>query len=120
MEKNDNELIAEFMGIVFWKQIKNERYYKVPKEHVYANNAGLGQFRYDTSWDWLMPVVEKIESLHSVVPGHLLQIEITRGFVKILGTPGQHIFYNISIEGSKIQATYRAVVDFIKWYNSKT
>lgn len=62
-DKTDNELVAEFMGIVFWKQIQGQKYYKVPKEHVYVNNANLGQFRYDKSWDWLMPVWQKMLGL---------------------------------------------------------
>ena len=43
--KNDNKLIAEFMG--------------VGKLHEAQSSNQWNQ--YHTSWDWLMPVVEKIE-----------------------------------------------------------
>ena len=48
--KNDNKLIAEFMG---WK----------PNEHHWCLN-GDKDLQYDTSWDWLMPVVAKCTELN--------------------------------------------------------
>ena len=42
MEGRNNRLIAEFMG---------------------AEGHPLDQMKYHTSWDWLMPVIEKIETL---------------------------------------------------------
>tara|TARA_R110002124_G_scaffold43561_1_gene133767 strand:- start:958 stop:1212 length:255 start_codon:yes stop_codon:yes gene_type:complete len=48
--KNDNKLIAEFMG---WK----------PNEHHRCLN-GDKDLQYDTSWDWLMPVVAKCTELN--------------------------------------------------------
>ncbi len=80
--KADNELIAEFMG------------YRPAVEDISIN-------AYDTSWDWLMPVVEKIEGLgyfYSDSDGERIQVTNIQG-------------------KSKIEATYKAVVEFIKWYN---
>ena len=42
---NDNKLIAEFMG----------------GEHPLTEITHEAHHNYHTSWDWLMPVVEKIE-----------------------------------------------------------
>ena len=51
--KKENKLIAEFMGM----EESNGEYYK----RIY--NSGdwipLDELKFDTSWDWLMPVVEK-------------------------------------------------------------
>ena len=53
----NNKLIAEFMG-----------YIKYSEQHhdLYCEETGeLGEFKnlqYHTSWDWLMPVIEKIEN----------------------------------------------------------
>ena len=69
---NDNKLIAEFMG---------------------SNLNGLESWQYEeelqyhTSWDWLMPVVEKIYQLDS----------------------NADFFGSINLE-----ATYKEVVEFIK------
>lgn len=119
--KTDDQIIAEFMGIKFWKEIQGQKYYKVPKEHVYANNAGLGQFRYDRSWDWIMPVVQKIESLGygtEIVAAPGYECHISEGTTQ---GDGGKFFDSISYvenTATKIEAVYKAVVEFIKWYNT--
>tara|TARA_R110000851_G_scaffold36378_5_gene94964 strand:- start:3059 stop:3364 length:306 start_codon:yes stop_codon:yes gene_type:complete len=57
----ENKLIAEFMGLG-----DGDKYFSPTLED--AESVGLGmhvypdEMRYHTSWDWLMPVVEKIEN----------------------------------------------------------
>lgn len=80
--------------------------------------------RYHKSWNLLMPVVEKIGDarVKSLAPYNsdlMFKIEIVNGYTKIEGT-GERIFYNSSVEGSMIAATFKAVIHFIKWYNSYT
>ena len=94
--KTDNELIAEFMGMKY----SDERYWS----------------KFKTSWDWLMPVVEKIEC------------------TKTDDEDNSDSFFNVMIEvfecningrdicicengNTKLEATYRAVVKFINQYN---
>lgn len=56
MEK-DNEIIAEFMGFpVEYQDLKFTGGYETKKRKL----------QYDTSWDWLMPVVEKISTMEEV------------------------------------------------------
>ena len=74
----ENKLIAEFME---WK----------PNEHHWCLN-GDKNLQYDTSWDWLMPVVEKIEQVNKGVPHQMLHISLY----------------------STIGEVYDAVVEFIK------
>ena len=58
---NNNKLIAEFMGLK-----DGDKYFSPPLEE--AESIGLGMYvypdemRYHASWDWLMPVIEKIEN----------------------------------------------------------
>tara|TARA_R110002126_G_scaffold272084_1_gene416196 strand:- start:4 stop:228 length:225 start_codon:yes stop_codon:yes gene_type:complete len=67
----DNKLIAEFMG-------------------VDANTKRLIALdNYDTSWDWLMPVVKKCDDLT----------------------------VDDMVKSGDISDTHSAVVEFIKWYN---
>ena len=79
--KDNNKLIAEFMG---WK----------PNEHHWCLN-GDKDLQYDTSWDWLIPVVNKIEMECEGVPLQLLNCNLY----------------------SEIGEVYQAVVEFIKEYN---
>lgn len=105
--QENNKLIAEFLG---WTEQKDptERFFgqwfnpKTGERHVYLF--------FDTSWDWLMAVVEKIESL-----GHGVTIY----------RKGCHINNEIGFNtngfnhSSKVEQTYKAVVEFIKWYNQQ-
>jgi len=49
--ENNNELIAQFMGVVFHDD--DNQYYSSDGLYIGTN------LQYHTSWDWLMPVVMK-------------------------------------------------------------
>ena len=100
----DNKLIAEFMGVVFHDD--DNQYYS--SDGLYIGTT----LQYDTSWEWLMPVVEKIEC------------------TKTDDEDNSDSFFNVMIEvfecningrdicicengNTKLEATYRAVVEFI-------
>jgi hypothetical protein len=102
----DNELIAEFMGQrVTPVGLRRE----VMQKSYYAN-----ELKYDTSWDWLMPVVEKIESLGYTFEIKSDQAALFRDNVKYAFAGGV-----IGISG-KLSAVHEMVVEFIKWYNTQT
>lgn len=91
----DNELIAEFMG---WK-IDNSF---PDKDHVYRLGNRIetkNAFKFSTSWDALMPVVEKI--------------------TQIARKLGQQAWVDTAYHllNADINIVYNSVVDFIKWYN---
>lgn len=73
------------------------------------------------SWNQLMPVVEKIQSIEITPPpnyqGYRIEI-VVRGYVRISGFPMPTITTNVSSEGGLLPAVYKAVVEFIKWYTS--
>ena len=53
----DNKLIAEFMGEKFTDTsgvVQGLNYKLIEKKHGKGNNG----FRFHSSWDWLIPVVE--------------------------------------------------------------
>jgi len=105
MEKN-NKLIAEFMGV-----------YSEENGYDYTKIGNLGVM-YDKSWDCLMPVIEKIESL-SDTKGDFYRFTITMYDASIKGTDIE-VLGDAYYEGSeqKIVSTYQAVVEFIKEYNN--
>jgi len=79
---------------------------------------GDSQVRYHSSWDWIMPVVEKIESLgyDSRIIGNNSDGGFLCDFVDIENNEAAcKTSYT-----SKIQAVWLAVVDFIRWYNEQT
>ena len=93
-------LIAEFMGLkiitdgISWFDTD----YKALK-------------KYDTSWDWLMPVVEKIESFD----GFSVRIEGCAAYV--VNGDSCLLIQNTNCTLSKIEAVYDMCIQFIQWYN---
>lgn len=62
MMENNNEIIALFMGAKYWPKGNIMAKYSDAWEFPGADNAwNTKGLKYDTSWDWLMPVVEKID-----------------------------------------------------------
>ena len=109
--KTDNELIAEFMGFTFAFE-RGHRVYNVPKGEdlkYAAFKLPHVKLNYDSSWDWLMPVVEKINTMEpSEFNYHVTRMTEFRICQEKLQ------MYSIT---TPINQVYKMVVDFIKWYN---
>ncbi len=108
--KTSNFIIAKFMGYQlitpsmrsnpeFWRysywehETDSEKYPPVIED-------GL---KYHLSWDWLIPVIDKIYSSDDYVE-----------YKKSLNQFSDGIFINTKY----IDSTYNQVVDYLKWYNS--
>ena len=81
---SDNEMIAEFMGVDY-----------VDIDTYLENNKEL---QYHTSWDWLMPVAEKIYKERGLDDEIVLMIRD-------------------SVAELNIESMYKTIVEFIKQYN---
>ena len=106
----NNKLIAEFLGC-------NHPYNEITDATLYNVSNGtfeLNELRYDVSWDWLMPVIQKIENL-----GYEVQIRNTDCIIYQLLDILEYkpVIGTISSASGKIYSTYTAVVEFIKEYN---
>ena len=92
----NNKLIAEFMGLQTpFNEISDAtlyRYKGIDEKGEYQFDVELHEMRYHLSWDWLMPVVQKIEQDCEGVPQEMLNISLY----------------------SDINEVYKAVVEFIK------
>jgi len=82
---NDNKLIAEFMDL------------RSTGMSIYKES----EYKYHTSWDWLMPVVNKIEDYLS-------------------DNVGKVGYFDDGLISNDIEVRYQAVVEFIKTYNNDT
>jgi hypothetical protein len=105
--QENNSLIAEFMGLE-WDSACNA-WYKNEKDPEWGIDTD--KLKYHSSWDWLMPVVEKIEQL-SFNPCVQFWVTIEANECVIQNETEDVSFRHIS--ASKIEATYKAVLKFIK------
>lgn len=99
-----NALIAEFMG---WEKV--EGFFM-----AFGREAtSPGDLKFHSSWDWLMPVVEKIDQIGaSVIIGRMF-CEI-----KYIDPLNEEKHFDVRIaSGVKMNAINGAIVDFITWYN---
>lgn len=104
--RNNNELIAIFMGWVIDNSFPD-------KNHVYRFGGRvetINTFKFDTSWEWLMEVVAKIEEKHRVT------IERSGILIEITDSPFNWIEIG-TLRRTKREAVYLGVVEYIKWYN---
>ena len=131
-----NKLIAEFMGGErHWLNGMKEPftddtiwgYYDVGVNitSTYSGRpiALVNDLKYHTSWDWLMPVVEKIESLgymtiigaNAAFGGHYMNIMTG---IKLPNDTFENPTKFMGSEDTKIATIYSAILQFIKWYTT--
>lgn len=134
--KTDNELIAEFMGgqshhlddgfgkvtHVIWFLPGNH-----PNPHCGAGTYKRPEdLEYHLRWDWLMPVVDRIQHLEDK-----FDIQFGYGLMANLGIQSNFVYCRIESWNGKevasmsgkptlIECVYQTIVDFIKWHNSLT
>jgi len=115
--ESGNRVIAEFMGAewndhlaCYWFQIP-------PTEHA---SHGWTDLQYHTSWEWIIPVVEKIKIM-IVDAEHRYRMD----------PESQKLDYQLFIEDdlasritrltiwAGLPAIYESVIAFINWYNTQ-
>ena len=123
-----NKLIAEFFGEKVNKPNNIDGFKEMVR--LKSPDGKIGNWAYgqipDFSllWDWLMPVIEKIESL-----GYDTQIDFGYNpyskradkmhyWTQIAKDQTADAIYGSSIK-SKRESVWKAVIEFVKWYNKK-
>jgi hypothetical protein len=133
----DNELIAEFMGYIYHEiadiddsdcgglYTRKDVYSRIPvlmdkypnDDQFYLSDEWIvpnvdtyivGPLKYDTSWNWLNPVIQKIDNMWDSVADQE-DVEVGEAY-------GRVIMLSITVS---IDVAYKAVVEFIKWYNQQ-
>jgi hypothetical protein len=105
--KENNRMIAEFMGakITDINGIQKPIYYPIMGKSV-------NKLKYHESWDWLMPVVDKIESLEGTNGNNYkFTIQNETSYIdctNIISSPSAKY---------KIESAYEVVISFIEFYN---
>ena len=95
----NNVLIAEFMGMKLGQDHTNDNMYYDDAENLHPPTP-IDKLKFRTSWDWLMPVVEKCR-------------------VDSRCEHDEDIFWDAihwALEECNIENTYKAVVEFINQY----
>ena len=125
-----NKLIAEFMGYSVGFPHKTDKYgyiqtvegYIIPSivnpsphpSDIDTHQFSLTDLRFHSSWDWLMLVVEKINTMNSKYEINIYSQVVTLFSYSPIETKAK---FNNS-EFTKIVAVWLTVIEFIKWYNS--
>jgi hypothetical protein len=110
-----NKLIAEFMGFEFGGVA-----FLTPHKKILANGDESSLYfpedlKFHSSWDWLIPVVEKIEK-----EGFIFYIKENESSIENHWDNALIKSFGDYVAPTKIQACYMAVINFIKWYNGQT
>ena len=112
-----NKMLAEFL-------CTTQKTEGIDDCYIYGGIAyHIDDLNFHKDWNWLMEVVEKIESLgyisnqdSRICEGSLKPIYYFRIFIKHYR--GQNVGYSKS--NLRIEAVYNACIEFVKWYNLKS
>ena len=103
----NNKIIAEFLNLT--SQVIFEQVWAV-SENGKTNFYKKDELKFHSDWNWLMPVIEKIESL-----GYKIDISKWENSQYCgIYLNGKKIAGNET--STKIEAVYNACIEFIKWY----
>lgn len=125
-QNNGNKLIAEFMGAA---PDTNKRWYDVKRTGgIYYLGDSVKDFKYSKSFDWIMPVYEKIAAF-TLETENIAITEMTVGTKSCSITAVKKPYARFStfnvigdpIEDSSLEklidTVFVSIVEFIEWYN---
>lgn len=104
--KSDIELVAEFWGYKYVPADTGFKYltrgyrghYMIENRDGTIQRLTKSEFRFDVSWDWLIPTIKK---------ARITPVKYRYDFTEI----------DYGIESADIKKTYTKLVEFVKWYN---
>lgn len=129
----ERRLLAEFLGAEVYIGYKSPTRidYTVSgpivlkwRENTNLFTGGLGDLMmlenclFNSSWDWIMMVVEKIENIKDVEGCYSFTIDIKRDWCAVNrnNLVGDTLIVT-SFHNEKLKSTFKACVEFVNWYN---
>ena len=133
--KENNKLIVEFLG---WEKVGIYTYKSlyITEEQPDFDNRQMetintfsilwDEMKFNSDWNWLMEVVEKIESIKDSYHGRF-GVYISSNSCTIQSTnfrpdkpiPNPPHYYDNIVLNTKIESTYYSVLNFINFYNKQ-
>lgn len=125
----NNKLIGEFMYPSAKKDFDaipdsgdvDESYFQIAKMMMIVGDYNL--LKYHSSWDWLMPVIERMKFIDDHQDDffedyYSINFKMEFFYGVELWINKERLFLQTAFgEDQLIEATYSAVIEFIKWYN---
>lgn len=118
----NNKLLAEFLQFKRYSiKGKNDGYIVQFREGQIPVNTCGANLIFHSDWNWLMQIVEKIESL-----GYWVQIKRNHCFIENFGNSYEakqnNTFFINQVQWgkNKLHATYNACTEFVKYYNENS
>jgi hypothetical protein len=116
----ENKLILEFLNT----DVNNDGTYELPQFGTIRPNGDFKtsftaeQTKFHKDWNWIMEAVDKIEDLSDEENNGEYFFEIYKFGVTIFSN-GVYVNEIVNTSGkTKLEATYKAVVEFINYYNA--
>jgi len=103
-----NKLIALFMAS--FEEFENDRQVII---NDIENKGAVGSMQYHKEWDWIMPVVDQVESIE------LVSVNISVDVVEIFNMTDYELITRVEVIETKIIRLWIAIVQFIQWYNKQ-
>ena len=129
----NNKKIADFLN---WEKVETfnyitpyvQNYLTVSRRICQTSIFRQTDLKFHTSWDWLIPVIEKIKSIPNKEKFGMLKYEvdvildvpnirIVQSYKIMIGDKSNDYFDIIEYENNFITNVYNAVLKFIDWYN---
>jgi len=113
-----NKLIAEFMGVTLEGSERNG-FWLVGDGVLTAFTQHLG---YHASWDWTMPVADRINSM-----GKAFSLAVFKSYVSLTVEKGGKFYKDFSFSHAEYitaeqtgkEAMFKLLVKFVKWQNEQ-
>ena len=132
--EENNRLICDFMGakLIDKKNGEPKMYNTLPISHKIGglyHSVHPSCLEFHNDWNWLTPVIEKIETLIENVSTHSSKTISGKWYQYTIEFYKYDILKKIYIvqvksdysnNESKISTYYRAVIEFINWYNEQS
>lgn len=112
MNTKNNKLIAEFLGYNIWSW-DNENFYITKGVAPNETNHNIKSLKFHYNWDWLMEVVDKIETIED----GSFDVVISQDIGAVYRWELNETISADESSSTKIEKVYNACVEFIKWYN---